>query len=124
MLKRLVTPKTEGCAGKIFVIDDDVDLLNFTEFILCQNGYRVETSSDPIESLKKDIPFVADVILVDILMPKMSGIGLLDFLNQSAKDWALRLSSSPLCAGRRIFRRPSMQGRTIILSSRFPPMGF
>jgi len=57
----------------ILVVDDDPDILDALSMILESKGYQVVTAQDGIEglaSLKAEKP---DVMILDLLMPKMDG---------------------------------------------------
>jgi len=59
--------------NKILVVDDDPDILDALSMILESKGYQVVTAQDGIEglaSLKAEKP---DVMILDLLMPKMDG---------------------------------------------------
>ena len=60
-------------AGKILVVDDDPDILDAVAMILESQGYEVVTARDGIEglaTLKAENP---DLMILDLLMPKMDG---------------------------------------------------
>ena len=59
--------------GKILVVDDDPDILDAVTMILESQGYEVVSACDGIEglaTLKAENP---DLIILDLLMPKMDG---------------------------------------------------
>jgi len=58
---------------KILVVDDDPDILDALAMILESQGYQVITARDGAEglaSLKAEAP---DLLILDLLMPKMDG---------------------------------------------------
>ena len=62
-------------AEKILIIDDDPDILDATTMILESQGYQIVTARDGIEGLavlKAENP---DLIILDLMMPKMDGFG-------------------------------------------------
>ncbi len=62
-------------AGKILVVDDDPDILDAVAMILESQGYKVVTARDGIEglaTLKAENP---DLMILDLMMPKMDGFG-------------------------------------------------
>jgi CheY-like chemotaxis protein len=61
---------------KILIVDDDPDVLTFIGAVLKDNGYTCVTAPDGvvgIELLYKEKP---DLVLLDLLMPKKSGISM------------------------------------------------
>jgi two-component system OmpR family response regulator len=59
--------------GKILVVDDDPDILDAVTMILESQGYEVVTAHDGIEglaTLKAEHP---DLMILDLMMPKMDG---------------------------------------------------
>jgi DNA-binding response OmpR family regulator len=58
---------------KILVMDDDPDILDAVTWILESRGYQVVTARDGLEglaTLKSENP---DLMILDLLMPKMDG---------------------------------------------------
>jgi len=58
---------------KILVVDDDPDILDALTMILESKGYRVITARDGIEALAKLEAEKPDLMILDLLMPKMDG---------------------------------------------------
>jgi len=64
-------------AEKILVVDDDSDVLDALTMVLESRGYQVITAQDGIEGLaclKVEKP---DLMILDLLMPKMDGFGVM-----------------------------------------------
>ena len=59
--------------GKILVVDDDPDILDALAMILESQGYQVFTSRDGIEGLANLKAEKPDLMILDLLMPKMDG---------------------------------------------------
>lgn len=55
------------------VVDDDDEIRDLLEFDLQQSGYNVETASNGLEGLEKALSNRYDLILLDVMMPKMNG---------------------------------------------------
>jgi adenylate cyclase len=58
----------------ILVVDDVPDNVEVLQMRLEAQGYRVETAGDGIEALEKTRELLPDLVLLDIMMPKMDGI--------------------------------------------------
>lgn len=60
--------------SKILVCDDDKEIVEAIEIYLTQEGYEVEKAYDGQEALKvlKEMP--VDLLVIDIMMPKLDGI--------------------------------------------------
>jgi CheY-like chemotaxis protein len=60
-------------AKKILVVDDDPITLRLVESELVSYNYKVVTASDGKEGLEKARNQMPDLIVLDIIMPKMDG---------------------------------------------------
>ena len=58
---------------KILVVDDDPDILDVVTMILESRGYEVVTARDGIEALANLKAEKPDLMILDLLMPKMDG---------------------------------------------------
>jgi len=68
---------------KILVVDDRDDSLQFlTEYILQPNGYRYITAKDGAAGLDLALREHPDLIIMDLKMPKMSGLEVLNTLHE------------------------------------------
>jgi len=61
----------------ILVVEDDPDVLGMIVRHLERLGYSVITASDGMEGLKKLDSEVYDLVVTDIVMPYVSGVGVL-----------------------------------------------
>lgn len=55
-------------------MDDEQDITEFIQYNLQKEGFLTEVASDGLEALKKADSFKPDLILLDVMMPKMDGI--------------------------------------------------
>ncbi len=67
--------------AKVLVVEDDLRLKLTYDIILKKEGHTVERAQDGQEALKKVKSFQPDLILLDMLMPKMSGLEFLKVFN-------------------------------------------
>lgn len=68
--------------AKILVIDDERSIRNTLKDILDNEGYKVDDAEDGIEGLKLVNSKKYDVILLDIKMPRMDGIEVLEHIEK------------------------------------------
>ena len=59
---------------KILLIDDEPDILEFLEYNLLQHDFVVEKAKNGLEGIEKFKSFQPDIILIDVMMPKLNGI--------------------------------------------------
>ena len=59
--------------GKILVVDDDPDILEALTMILESQGYQVVSAKDGIDGLATLKAEKPDLMILDLLMPKMDG---------------------------------------------------
>lgn len=64
---------------KVLLVEDEIRILTTLEYILQRNGYEVVTAGNGVEALEVVKSFTPDMILCDVMMPKMDGY---DFLRQ------------------------------------------
>ncbi|MDR0628104.1 MAG: response regulator [Treponema sp.] len=58
---------------KILIVDDEIITLEFFEVMLTKLGFIVEKATDGVEALEKVGHFYPDLIILDNIMPRMSG---------------------------------------------------
>lgn len=62
-------------AAKILIVDDDPDILDAISVLLDGEGYEVVTARDGEEGLANIRNENPDLIILDLLMPKLDGFG-------------------------------------------------
>ena len=63
--------------AKILVVDDDQGMRELLEIMLTEDGYKVSTAGDAGKALARCRKETFDLIITDLRMPKMDGIGFL-----------------------------------------------
>jgi len=63
-------------SGKILMVDDDDMIRDVCSLVLTEVGYQVETAADGIEALNRLKDSEYDLVITDINMPRLDGIGL------------------------------------------------
>ena len=59
--------------SNVLVVDDDKDIVRFLQFVLAKEGYIVGSAFDGQEALEKVKDDPPDLIVLDIVMPRMDG---------------------------------------------------
>ena len=59
---------------KVLVVDDEEPILELLKYNLEKQGYDVRTASDGIEAVEVAKKFHPELVLLDIMMPKMDGV--------------------------------------------------
>ncbi|MCX6796779.1 MAG: response regulator, partial [Candidatus Falkowbacteria bacterium] len=67
---------------KILIIEDEKSLVDLLLTKLEKEGYSVQAALDGEEGFKEIIRFLPDLILLDVVMPKMDGYEVLEKMHQ------------------------------------------
>ena len=68
---------------RILIVDDDDEIRELLEFDVSQSGYFVDTARDGLEGLNKALNNSYDLILLDVMMPKMNGFDVAKNIRQA-----------------------------------------
>jgi CheY-like chemotaxis protein len=72
--------------ANILVVDDNKDLLNTFALILKRKGYIVDTAEDGVQALEKFSARHFDIVLMDVIMPRLNGIDTLHRMRENNSD--------------------------------------
>jgi two-component system alkaline phosphatase synthesis response regulator PhoP len=67
----------------IYIVEDDPDITEILEDNLRREGYKIKTFTDGVEALDGIIDKHPDLILLDLNLPKMSGIELCKYIREN-----------------------------------------
>ncbi len=70
---------------KILVVDDEPDVTDLVAYHLKAKGFQVEVVNDPTASIARARHFLPDVIILDIMMPLLSGLQICRILRSEPK---------------------------------------
>lgn len=70
---------------RVLVADDDPDLLSVTRSVLEFAGFKVDTADDGKDALKQIKKRTYDLLILDMMMPKLGGIKLFQMLKKSKR---------------------------------------
>jgi DNA-binding NtrC family response regulator len=73
----------------LLVVDDDKDVCEYLEDFLTHDGYHVTTINDPTQVVEAMKAGEYHVCIVDLMMPKLSGIDLLSLIRKQDDDVAV-----------------------------------
>ena len=59
---------------KVLVVDDEEPILELLKYNLEKSGYEVRTAIDGMKAIDIAKKFIPDLVLLDIMMPKMDGV--------------------------------------------------
>ena len=74
--------QTEEDLVDVLLVEDDPSVLEMYRLKLELDGYRVNTALDGEEGLKKAGDLAPDIIFLDIRLPKLDGLSVLERLRQ------------------------------------------
>src|ERR1700733_16306034 len=70
----------ESKGKRILIADDEPDILEIIQYNLVKEGYEIRTAKDGDEALAKATAFRPDMIILDIMMPKKTGVEVCEIL--------------------------------------------
>jgi CheY-like chemotaxis protein len=78
-------------AGTILVVDDEPAIRELTQVILENKGCRVITAENGVEALQKAERETPDLVLLDVVLPGISGVEVCRILKSQAKTRSIPL---------------------------------
>ncbi len=80
----MADPSFELSSGTVLLVDDEEDLLELLSYALRREGFDVLTAQDGAEALRVAKAERPDLVVLDIMMPKMDGIETCQRLREEA----------------------------------------
>ncbi|HLP76337.1 MAG TPA: response regulator transcription factor [Candidatus Paceibacterota bacterium] len=78
---------------RLLIVEDEPDLLNSLAQAFREEGYAVDTAADGEEGLYKAESWDYDAIVLDVMLPKLDGWGVMQKLRKSRKTPVLMLTA-------------------------------
>jgi DNA-binding response OmpR family regulator len=78
-------------AKKILIADDEPNIVVSLEFLMKQRGYDVRVVSDGEEALRAVGEFRPDLILLDVMMPRVSGYDVCQKVRENPEWQGIRI---------------------------------
>lgn len=76
---------TDSKPKKILVVDDEPDVTDLLAYTLKAKGYAVEVMNNPNASIGLARTFLPDLVILDVMMPELSGIQICRMLRVDPK---------------------------------------
>lgn len=93
----------------VLVVDDEVSIAETLRMFLELHGYGVVTAYDGRDALRKALEEPPDLVVTDMMMPRMDGQELIEALAAApglAEVPVITMSANPQSTGRPFFRKP------------------
>lgn len=85
--------------NRALVIDDDQGIRKMVEKLLVADGFEVETAQDGVEGIRKLRGAEFGVVLLDLMMPGLSGFAVLEYVLADRPEF---IDSVIVMTGRRV----------------------
>ena len=73
----------EGKKKKVLFVDNEHDITSMLKMALERVGFSTDTFNDPLLALKSFKPNSYDLVMLDVMMPKMNGFELYEQLKRA-----------------------------------------
>jgi two-component system response regulator MprA len=90
---------------RVLVVEDDPDGREALRLLLCIMGYEVEVASDGMEAVRKGVRTRPDVVVIDVVLPRLGGCDVAELLRAALGEQVLLVAYSAYDAvdlGRRL----------------------
>lgn len=77
----------------ILIVDDEQTIRDTVQAYLEREGYSVHTAADGVQAINAVHAFHPDLVILDIMLPKIDGLEVLRRLRQTSDVWVLMLSA-------------------------------
>ncbi len=81
---------------KVLIVDDDPGIRVLTSRFLTRAGHQVDCANDGVEGLAIALSGGYDLVLSDVLMPRMSGVQMVKALRSQGNNTPVHLMSGDL----------------------------
>ena len=71
--------------NKILVVEDDLDIQELLQNFLQESGYDITVANDGLEAINLFSDDDFDLILLDILLPKIDGFSVCEFIRKKSQ---------------------------------------
>lgn len=79
---------------KVLIVEDEMDLLDLLDFNLTRKGYVTAGALDGLDAMNKVDSFMPDVMVLDLMLPKVDGWEICRQIRQKKKDIRILMLSA------------------------------
>ena len=72
--------------NRILIVEDEPDIQELLSAYLQQAGYQTSLAGDGVEALELFRSASFDLVLLDIMLPKIDGFGVCELIRQESQD--------------------------------------
>lgn len=83
-------PALHRLASRILVVDDERHIARFLQFLLKKEGYETALAFDGETAIEMNRTFKPDAILLDLVLPGISGLDVLKTIQATAEEDSVR----------------------------------
>ena len=98
---------------KALVVDDDAGIRLMLQRVLARNQFDVEVALAGAEALEKLLAADYDVIVLDLMMPRITGQGVVEYLTRTRPDYIPRIVAVTAFGSRALAEIAPPVGRVI-----------
>lgn len=77
--------------ARILVVDDEIDIADNLAALLRAKGHQVSTCGDGAEALEIARKSIPDLVLLDVMLPRLSGFDVCSFLREDPKTAKIKI---------------------------------
>ena len=83
----------EKSIGKILIVDDDENICEVIKLYLENSGYETQLSFDGKDAEEKFLTYKPDLVILDIMLPHIDGIGVLKWIRKESSTPVIMLTA-------------------------------
>jgi DNA-binding response OmpR family regulator len=89
----VVTTATDAHPTRVLLVDDDAELCALMSEVLSSHGYEVVTAADGAAGLEVAMKAGADLVILDVMMPRLDGFDVLRRLRRHSRAPVIMLTA-------------------------------
>jgi DNA-binding response OmpR family regulator len=75
-----------SCGERLLIVEDDPEMLDLLRKVLEKDGYRISLAADGHEAILRLAADPTDLVITDLMMPRVGGLELLQSIRQARPD--------------------------------------